>query len=290
VHGNPLKYVDPSGMIANVLTDVFTDLNIDMWGFGKSEIENALGSAAESTLRGETSKGLLAEIFDLFLLWTLFEASRDAMNSGLAYSAARWQQEESEARAEWVHGQIQLNVARQAQRRAAAAVRMPFTVIHSTHGWVTYIDINGDVRVVTVDEFNEQFGRHVTIGGGYFDPFDPCAGAFTSPDKYVAETANLIESLFPGRVVGINRVVYRADGNPLTDFDIELDTMVIQVKSGGASGLLDQLNRTTQGTHKKAIGYTPDRNTSSAVVSGARAHGYEVFTDLKDLLNFIANN
>jgi hypothetical protein len=46
---------------------------------------------------------------------------------------------------------------------------------------------------------------------------------WTSTDKYVGETANAIEAKYPGKVVDINKKVYRADGTPLTDYDIELN-------------------------------------------------------------------
>jgi len=67
---------------------------------------------------------------------------------------------------------------------------------------------------------------------------------FTFSEKYVGEIANVIESKFPGIVVDVNKDVYRPYGTKLTDFDIELDNVVIQVKSGGGKGLTSQLLKT----------------------------------------------
>lgn len=38
----------------------------------------------------------------------------------------------------------------------------------------------------------------------------------------------------------LNKVVYRPAGSILTDLDIELDNIVIQVKAGGGKGLTKQ--------------------------------------------------
>ena len=53
--------------------------------------------------------------------------------------------------------------------------------------------------------------------------------------------ATQIEQEFPGSVNGVNRIVHRPDGSILTDLDIELENIVIQVKSGGGKGLTRQL-------------------------------------------------
>ena len=99
----------------------------------------------------------------------------------------------------------------------------------------------------------------------YLDPFGlsgqlcPPSGTtrtFTSNDPYVADLANKIEARYPGHVVAVNKPVYRADGSLLTDFDIETQNAVIQVKSAG-NGLADQMARTATGTNKVVIGYGP---------------------------------
>jgi len=110
---------------------------------------------------------------------------------------------------------------------------------------------------------------------------------FTSADKYVGETANAIEAKYPGKVVDVNKIVKDSIGRILTDYDIELDNFIIQVKSGTAKGLTSQIQNTAASTGKTVIGYTPDLNPSSAVVKGVQKAGYNVFTTLKDLLNFL---
>jgi hypothetical protein len=110
---------------------------------------------------------------------------------------------------------------------------------------------------------------------------------FTSPDKYVGETANAIEAKYPGKVVDVNRIVKDSTGRIITDYDIELDGYVIQVKSGTAKGLTTQMQNTAASTGKTVIAYTPDLNSSSAVVKGVRNAGFNVFTNLEDLLNFL---
>jgi len=56
--------------------------------------------------------------------------------------------------------------------------------------------------------------------------------------------------------------VHRTEGTILTDFDIELDNIVIQVKSGSGKGLTSQMIETATGTQKLVIRYTPDLNPS----------------------------
>ena len=56
---------------------------------------------------------------------------------------------------------------------------------------------------------------------------------FTSKDPLVGSVATQIEQKLLGRVASVNKVVYRSDGSILTDLDIELDSIVIQVKTGG---------------------------------------------------------
>lgn len=113
---------------------------------------------------------------------------------------------------------------------------------------------------------------------------------FDASGKYVGETANEIEKKFPGRVVGVEINVFRSDGSLLTDLDIELSNVVIQVKSGSGKKLTRQLVNTQTGTTKFVIGYTPDLKPSSAVVRGAKAMGFEVFTTWEDLLEYLYNH
>jgi hypothetical protein len=108
---------------------------------------------------------------------------------------------------------------------------------------------------------------------------------WTSTDKYVGETANAIEAKYPGKVVDVNKKVYRVDGTPLTDYDIELDNVIIQVKQGGGKGATRQAINTASSTNKKVVVFLPDQNSSAAVVKGLQKMGFSVFTDLEALLN-----
>jgi RHS repeat-associated protein len=110
-----------------------------------------------------------------------------------------------------------------------------------------------------------------------------------SSDKYVGQTANAIDAKYPGKVVDVNKIRYRPDGTRLTDFDIELDNVVIQVKSGSAKGLTRQIKMTVTGTSKEVIGYAPDLNPSSALVKDCKKQGIKVFTSLDNLLNYLKN-
>jgi RHS repeat-associated protein len=113
------------------------------------------------------------------------------------------------------------------------------------------------------------------------------ARTFTSTDKYVGETANAIEKRYPGKVVDVNKKIYRADGTPLTDYDIELDNAIIQVKQGGGKGSTRQAINTATSTSKEVIVYLPDQSPSSAVVKGLQKEGFQVFTNQNDLINYV---
>ena len=56
---------------------------------------------------------------------------------------------------------------------------------------------------------------------------------FFSQDALVGDLANEIESRYSGHVVTVNKEVTTPDGNVVTEFDIETQNAVIQVKSGG---------------------------------------------------------
>ncbi|WP_366294977.1 WXG100 family type VII secretion target [Paenibacillus sp. AN1007] len=110
---------------------------------------------------------------------------------------------------------------------------------------------------------------------------------FISTDKYVGETANAIEARYPGKVVDVNKKVYRDDGTPLTDYDIELDNAIIQVKQGGGKGATRQAINTASSTNKEVIVYLPNQISNSAVVKGLQKEGFQVFTSESDLINYV---
>ena len=111
---------------------------------------------------------------------------------------------------------------------------------------------------------------------------------FTSKDPLVGDVATQIEQSLPGRVTSVNKVVYRPDGSILTDLDIELDNIVIQVKTGGGKKLTKQLVNSANSTGKIAIGYVPDIKPS--VLKEATNNGFKVFTNMDDLIEFISQN
>ena len=69
--------------------------------------------------------------------------------------------------------------------------------------------------------------------------------------------------------------------------DIELDDIIIQVKSGSAKGLTTQMLNTFNATGKVVISYTPDIKQSSSVLKGVRAKGFNTFTTMDELLKFL---
>ncbi|MGL5149022.1 MAG: hypothetical protein ACRC7N_00410, partial [Clostridium sp.] len=110
---------------------------------------------------------------------------------------------------------------------------------------------------------------------------------FTSDDPLVGELATNIEANLPGRVVDVNKVIKGADGKIKTDFDIELDNAILQVKEGGGKGMVSQLERTAKTTNKTVIGYGPDLKGS--IVKGANAKGFEVFRSESELIEYLKN-
>lgn len=111
---------------------------------------------------------------------------------------------------------------------------------------------------------------------------------FTSDDPLVGDVATQIEQHLPGRITSVNRVVNRPDGSILTDLDIELDNIVIQVKTGGGKKLTKQLINSVNSTGKIAIGYVPDIKPS--VLKEATNNGFQVFTNIDDLIEFISQH
>ncbi len=131
------------------------------------------------------------------------------------------------------------------------------------------------------------------IGGFEFDEvefMEEDTKIWTGKDKYVPELANMIEQKYPGRVQGVEKIITGNNGKIITDLDIELDSVVIQVKSGSAKGLTSQMIRTAEATGKKVISYTPDISYSAAVLRGTRQSGFETFTTSEEILEYLANH
>ena len=69
-----------------------------------------------------------------------------------------------------------------------------------------------------------------------------------------------------------------------------MDDIVIQVKSGSAKGLTAQMLRTAKAMGKTVISYTPDIAQSAAVLRNVRQNGFQTFTDMEELLKYLANH
>lgn len=129
------------------------------------------------------------------------------------------------------------------------------------------------------------------------EPLPPTAGStdgtsgggqrtFTSDDPGVAQLANEIEATYPGHVKGVNVPLYRPDGTVATDADILLQNAVLQVKSGGGTGLTSQLLRTQAVTDLPVIGYGP--NLGGTLIRNIGASGGLVTRDKTLLIQVIA--
>ena len=114
----------------------------------------------------------------------------------------------------------------------------------------------------------------------------PKSRVFTSSDPLVGDLATKIDKALPGSVNTINQVVKRADGTTLTDLDIVARGTVIQVKSGGAKGLVRQIQRTAAGTGKPTVGYAP--TAKGSVLRNAESQGVKIFTHAQDLINHLS--
>ena len=109
---------------------------------------------------------------------------------------------------------------------------------------------------------------------------------FTSKDPLVGNLATNIDAIHPGKVVAVNKIVKDpTTGKTITDFDIETDNAVIQVKSGGGKGLTTQMKNTSTATSKEVIAYGPKLKPS--VIKSVEAAGYKIFTTEEELIDYL---
>ncbi len=107
---------------------------------------------------------------------------------------------------------------------------------------------------------------------------------FASQDPYVAGTANAIEAVFPGRVVGVNGM--RPMSNGLSrEVDIDLGNLLVQVKSGNARGLTGQIDKTQRTTGVPTIGYAP--GISDAGWRNAASEGIVILRSQDELIAYL---
>jgi hypothetical protein len=107
---------------------------------------------------------------------------------------------------------------------------------------------------------------------------------FASADAHVADAANAIEAALPGRVVGVNG--QRAMGGGLTrEVDIDLGSLLVQVKSGNARGLTGQIGKTQSTTGVPTVGYAP--GISDAAWRNAASQGIPILRSPGELLAYV---
>ncbi len=102
-----------------------------------------------------------------------------------------------------------------------------------------------------------------------------------SGNSLVGGLANSINDAIPGKVTDINKIVKDLGGRIVTDFDIELNDTVIQVKSGGGKGLTTQLNNTNTATTKGVVAHVPVAKPS--IIKSATENEYNLFTNINKL-------
>lgn len=108
---------------------------------------------------------------------------------------------------------------------------------------------------------------------------------FTSPDPLVGNLATDIDSEYPGMVDDVNKIVKDSSGRIITDFDIETDKAVIQVKSGKGTGMTKQMLVSKTATTKEVIAYGP--KLGKHIVQNLRLLGFKVFTNEKELIDYL---
>lgn len=113
------------------------------------------------------------------------------------------------------------------------------------------------------------------------------AKSFTSmtDDGLTGRVANAIEGTYKGSVKGIDRVI-KVGGKRITDIDIEMKRIVIQVKGGkNLRGLEEQLNLSAKYTGKYAIAYAP--KATPAMINHYASVQQMIFTNSNDLIIFL---
>lgn len=79
----------------------------------------------------------------------------------------------------------------------------------------------------------------------------------SSVDRHVPEAVAAIEAALPRRVISVNHDIPMLDGR-MREVDIDLGSVVVQVKGGAARGLTRQILATIATTDRVVIGYAPD--------------------------------
>jgi WXG100 family type VII secretion target len=110
-------------------------------------------------------------------------------------------------------------------------------------------------------------------------------------EPLTASTVREISVKAPGSVWYVDReLINRASANldALTDVDVETRSVAIQVKSGGTGDLSKQMARTQATIGKTVVALAP--KMTDVRLAWYRQHGYTVFRDLDDLLEYLRHN
>jgi hypothetical protein len=107
-----------------------------------------------------------------------------------------------------------------------------------------------------------------------------------SSDPIVPETVKSLENGLNEKITDINVTHFRPDGSKECEIDIETSKVIVEVKSGTAKHIMNQVKRGSQyaqGVGKKYIIFCP--NGKPGVITNLRKNGYTVATTYSELLN-----
>jgi len=109
-------------------------------------------------------------------------------------------------------------------------------------------------------------------------------------DALTARAVRAIETRSVDSVHYVDRPIVNRDSphlDALTDIDIETETAVIQVKSGGTRDLSKQLQKTASVSGKRLLALAPQ--ISQVRLSWYRSHGYVVARSIDELLDLLSS-
>lgn len=116
-------------------------------------------------------------------------------------------------------------------------------------------------------------------------PPGPGPRVFTSTDAHVPEAVAAIEAAMPGRVVSVNSDIRMFDGL-MREVDIDLGSVVVQVKGGAARGLTSQMLATMATTDRVVVGYAPDMKPG-AWMNAVQVEGIPIARSTDELIMII---
>ena len=109
---------------------------------------------------------------------------------------------------------------------------------------------------------------------------------FEASNPLVSSLANKIENAVPGKVLYVEKMIRGKSGLIKTDFDIELDDLVIEVTQGGGKGKASQiLNKIQPETSKNVVIFGP--NLRPSVQKELANRGIKFFIKEENLISFI---